>query len=157
MYSYTYDPTTGGLLLNTTPTNLSKEPRPVYAPELDLLGFDKFWTYDKQTERPYLWAEANYYYYRGTLVAKLKGGSVFTAPEILLQYHDDGTPVTPEPGNAPLRPVDLDALVRANRERLDAKPELQRDDEVPELVNQDRQREQQHTDNDVKNCDKNFH
>lgn len=119
MYSYTYDPTTGGLLLNTTPTNLSKEPRPVYAPELDLLGFDKFWTYDKQTERPYLWAEANYYYYRGTLVAKLKGGSVFTAPEILLQYHDDGTPVTPEPGNAPLRPVDLDAMVRANRERLD--------------------------------------
>ena len=119
MYSYTYDPTTGGLLLNTTPTNLSKEPRPVYAPELDLLGFDKFWTYDKQTERPYLWAEANYYYYRGTLVAKLKGGSVFTAPEILLQYHDDDTPVTPEPGNAPLRPVDLDAMVRANRERLD--------------------------------------
>ena len=119
MYSYTYDPTTGGLLLNTTPTNLSKEPRAVYAPELDLLGFDKFWTYDKQTERPYLWAEANYYYYRGTLVAKLQGGSEFTAPEILLQYHDDGTPVTPEPGNAPLRPVDLDAMVRANRERLD--------------------------------------
>ncbi|MCL2016624.1 MAG: phosphoadenosine phosphosulfate reductase family protein [Defluviitaleaceae bacterium] len=86
MYSYTYDQQTGGILLNSTPSGFSKEPRPVYAPELDLLGFDKYWQYDKQAESPYLWAEANYYYYRGRLVAKLKGGNVYTAPEILLGF-----------------------------------------------------------------------
>lgn len=43
MYSYTYDVETGGILLNSSPTNFSKEPRPVYASELDLLGFDKYW------------------------------------------------------------------------------------------------------------------
>lgn len=82
MYSYTYDETTGGLLLNLTPTGFSKEPRPVYAPELDILGFGKYWKYDRQTDFPYMWAEANNYYYRGKLVAKLKGGNVYTAPEI---------------------------------------------------------------------------
>lgn len=82
MYSYTYDKTTGGLLLNLSPTGFSKEPRPVYAPELDILGFNQYWKYDKQTDYPYMWAEANTYYYRGELVAKLKGGNVYTAPEI---------------------------------------------------------------------------
>ena len=36
MYSYTFDCETGGLLLNSTPTVFSKEPRPVYAAELDM-------------------------------------------------------------------------------------------------------------------------
>lgn len=31
MYTYSYDEETGGILLNTTPTVFSKEPRPVYA------------------------------------------------------------------------------------------------------------------------------
>lgn len=35
MYSYTYDKDTGGLLLNFTKNDFSKEPRPVYAQELD--------------------------------------------------------------------------------------------------------------------------
>ena len=34
MYTYSYDEETGGILLNTTPTVFSKEPRPVYADEL---------------------------------------------------------------------------------------------------------------------------
>ena len=38
MYSYTYDKKTGGILLNSSPTGFSKEPRPVYAAELDVLG-----------------------------------------------------------------------------------------------------------------------
>ena len=82
MYSYTYDKSTGGLLLNSSPSGFSKEPRPVYAPEMDVLGFDRYWKYDKQTDRPYMWAEANSYYYRGALVAKLKGGNIYTAPKI---------------------------------------------------------------------------
>ena len=38
MYTYNFDPETGGLLLTSSPTNFSKEPRPVYAPELDILA-----------------------------------------------------------------------------------------------------------------------
>ncbi len=116
MYSYSYDTRTGGLLLNFSPTNFSREPRPVYAPELDILGFDKYWCYDRQDETPYMWAEANQYYYRGVLVAKLKGGNAFTAPEIIIPTGEDGSPVMPEPAGTPLRPVDIAAMSVANSE-----------------------------------------
>ena len=86
MYSYNYSAITGGLLLNSTPTGFSKEPRPVYASELDLLGFDKYWEYDKQTDLPYMWAEANKYWYRGRVAASLLGGDVYHAPVIQLAY-----------------------------------------------------------------------
>lgn len=119
MYSYNYDRKTGGILLNSSPTGFSKEPRPVYAPELDVLGFDEYWKYDNQTDRPYLWAEANNYYYRGTLVAKLKGGNIYTAPQIIIPNGEDGNPVTPEPKGISLRPVDIEAMVEANREMLE--------------------------------------
>jgi phosphoadenosine phosphosulfate reductase len=82
LYNYTYDTETGGVLLNTTPMKFSKEPRPVYYKELDLLGFDKYWNYEKQDATPYMWAEANKYYYYGRLVAIAKGGNLYTAPEI---------------------------------------------------------------------------
>lgn len=36
MYSYIHDPETGGLLLTSSPTKLSLEPRPVYAPEVEI-------------------------------------------------------------------------------------------------------------------------
>lgn len=119
MYSYTYDKQMGGILLNSSPTGFSKEPRPVYAPELDMLGFDKYWKYDKQTDRPYMWAEANSYYYRETLVAKLKGGNIYTAPEIIIPNGEDGKPIMPEPKGISLRPVNIGAMVEANREMLE--------------------------------------
>ena len=84
MYSYTWDAETGGLLLNTSPLSFSKEPRPVYYKELDILGFDRYWSYAKNDSYPYMWAEANNYFYRGRLVAKTKGGSLYTAPEITI-------------------------------------------------------------------------
>ena len=40
MYSYEWDAETGGYVLNSTPLTFSKEPRPVYYREMDLLGFD---------------------------------------------------------------------------------------------------------------------
>lgn len=119
MYSYTYDKKTGGILLNSSPTGFSKEPRPVYAAELDVLGFDKYWKYDKQTDIPYMWAEANNYYYRGMLVAKLKGGNLFTAPEIIIPNGEDSKPTMPEPKGISLRPIDIGAMVEANREMLE--------------------------------------
>lgn len=118
MYSYTYDRETGGILLNSSPTGFSKEPRPVYALELDVLGFDKYWRYDRQTELPYLWAEANTYWYRGVCVARLKGGNLYTAPEIIIPTDENGRPVTPEPNGNALRPVDVPAMVAANHELL---------------------------------------
>ena len=106
---------------------------------------------DKQTDRPYMWAESNYYWYRGNLVAMLKGGNLYTAPEILLAYacneyretpnskathkilckSPDKKPsfidkkgnvfsiVNPEPNGNSLRPVDVAAMVEANREMLE--------------------------------------
>lgn len=119
MYSYTYDKKTGGILLNSSPTGFSKEPRPVYAPELDVLGFDKYWMYDKQIDRPYMWAEANNYYYRGKHVAKLKGGNIYNAPKIIIPNGNDDKPVMPEPEGISLRPVDIETMVEANREMLE--------------------------------------
>lgn len=119
IYSYTYDKKTGGILLNSSPTGFSKEPRPVYAPELDVLGFDKHWKYDKQADYPYMWAEANNYYYRGTLVGKLKGGNIYSAPEIIIPNGEDGLPVMPEPNGISLRPVNIDAMVEENRSMLE--------------------------------------
>ena len=108
MYSYEWDIKTGGLLLNSSPLPFSKEPRPVYYKELDILGFDKYWNYDKNDAYPYMWAEANNYWYRGKLVAKTKGGSLYSAPELLIVEE-------PEPENAPLRFVDVPALVDKNK------------------------------------------
>ena len=112
MYSYTWDEETGGLLLNTTPLKFSKEPRPVYYQELDLLGFDKFWTYPRDDTYPFMWAEANNYYYRGRLVAKTKGGAIYTAPEIFIID-------SPESIGTPLKFVDVPNMIEKNKEMIE--------------------------------------
>lgn len=108
MYNYIYDAETGGLLLNTSPTQFSKEPRPVYYKELDLLGFDKYWDYEKQDALPYMWAEANKYYYFGRLVAQTKGGSLYAAPELEIKEEIGET----------LRTVDIDRMLEKNADFL---------------------------------------
>lgn len=118
MYSYTYDIETGGILLNSSPTVFSKEPRPVYAAELDVLGFDKYWRYDKQNEVPYLWNEAGQYLYRGKAFAKVKGGSIYSAPEIILAEDDTGNIIFPENGGY-LKPIDIQGMVLKNQDILD--------------------------------------
>ena len=112
MYSYSWDSETGGLLLNSSPLQFSKEPRPVYYKELDILGFDRYWKYDRNDSYPYMWAEANNYFYRGRLVAKTKGGSLYTAPELIVLEE-------PEPNGAPLRFVDIPAMVEKNHDLLE--------------------------------------
>ena len=116
MYSYTFDCETGGLLLNSTPTVFSKEPRPVYAAELDMLGFDKYWNYDKQNDVPYMWAESVNYYYYGKLVAKLKGGDLLHAPEIILATDENGEIVKPVPDGEYLKPINLIRMIAKNQE-----------------------------------------
>lgn len=113
MYSYSYDVETGGILLNSSPLLFSKEPRPVYYKELDILGLDKYWNYEKNDSYPYMWAEANNYFYRGRKVAQTKGGSCYTAPEITILEE-------PEPNKQPLRFVDVPAMVARNQELLES-------------------------------------
>lgn len=113
MYSYVWDPETGGLILTNSPQKMSKEPRPVYYKELDLLGFDKYWNYEKDDTYPYMWAEMNTYIYRGRPVAKTKGGSVYTAPELI--FLDE-----PEKNGEQLQFVDIPAMVAKNREIIES-------------------------------------
>ncbi len=112
MYEYAWDAETGGLLLSNNQAKFSREPRPVYYRELDILGFDQYWNYPRDDHAPLLWAEANHYFYRGKPVASTKGGSLYTRPELVLGEE-------PEPGGAPLRFVDIDAMCRKNRELME--------------------------------------
>lgn len=112
MYEYIWDDQTGGILLTTNQSKFSKEPRPVYSRELDILGFDQHWNYPHDDSAPIMWAEANNYYYRGKLVAKTKGGSIYTKPEIVILD-------TPEPSGNMLQFVDIKAMCDKNRNILE--------------------------------------
>lgn len=118
MYSYTYDIETGGVLLNSTPTVFSKEPRPVYASELNLLGFDKYYSYESQDEVPYLWAEANVYWYRGTQIAKVKGGDIYNSPELIPERDEKGDVLYGKATNYTFQKIDIDLMCKKNSELL---------------------------------------
>lgn len=118
MYSYTFDSETGGIILNSTPTNFSKEPRPVYAAELDILGFDKYWDYNKQNDVPYMWAESNTYWYRGVQIAKTKGGDLYTAPELQPVRDENGSIPFGKADGAKLEQMDIEAMCAANEDLL---------------------------------------
>ena len=116
MFHYSYDPETGGLLLNDETPNSSKEPRPVYAAEMLLLHMDEMWRFDIQNDAPYMWAEAASYYYRGKLVAKAKGGSLYQAPDVQYQpvKNKRGELLSALPYGTELQPVDIATMVRKN-------------------------------------------
>ena len=118
MYAYTYDSETGGILLLDELSQFSKEPRPVYSRELDILGFDSFWSYEKRDDIPYLWAESNFYWYRGKRVAKTVGGSLYEKPGIELERGAEGGYVLAE--GSVLQPVDLHGMVEKNALRIAA-------------------------------------
>lgn len=107
MYSYEWDKVTGGIVLGNSALNFSKEPRPVYYKELDILGFDKYWEYEKKEEYPIMWAESNTYWYRGKRVARLKGGSMCQKPEIEILDK-------PEPDGVKLKFVDIEGMIKKN-------------------------------------------
>ena len=118
MYSYSYDATTGGIVLNSSPTVFSKEPRPVWAAEMNLLGFHQYWNYDEQNDIPYMWAESNAYWYRGTQLAKIKGGDLYTAPELMpTRTEDNRIPFSKEDGFV-LQPIDISAMSHQNEELM---------------------------------------
>lgn len=118
MYSYTYDPISGGIILNSTPTNFSKEPRPVYATELNLLGFDQYWKYENQDIVPYMWAESNAYWYRGVQIAKTKGGDLYNAPELIPSRAEDGSIPFSKMDGVILEKIDIADMCNKNAELL---------------------------------------
>ncbi len=118
MYSYTYDTTTGGIILNSSPTNFSKEPRPVYAAEMDILGFDRYWNYDKQNNTPYMWAESNAYWYKGVLIAKVKGGNLYTAPKLQPVKDETGEIMFSKTNGYVLEMIDIIHMCELNKDLL---------------------------------------
>lgn len=118
MYSYTFDSVTGGIVLNSTPTNFSKEPRPVYAKEMDILGFHKYWSYESQNEVPYMWAESTVYWYRGVQIAKIKGGDLYTTPELQPIRDENGAVLFGTAEGCKLQPIDMKAMCRASEDLL---------------------------------------
>lgn len=111
MYQYVWDAETGGLLLTSEPSKFSKEPRPVYYRELDILGFDRYWTYPRDDSAPIMWAEANNYIYKGRTIAKTKGGQLYTAPELIVLDDFDRESI--------LQFVDIPTMIEKNRNLLE--------------------------------------
>lgn len=120
MFGYEFDAETGGLLLNDSTPNSSKEPRPVYATEMRMLHMDEWFAFEDQNDRPYLWAEAASYYYRGELIARTKGGSLCEAPvmDYLVASNESGEKVPAVPRGYELQPVDVDSMVAKNADMM---------------------------------------
>ena len=112
MYQYVWDPATGGLLLTSEQSKFSKEPRPVYYKEMDILGFDRYWSYTRDDSAPIMWAEANNYIYQGETIARTKGGSVYSTPELIVVQE-------PDAADNSLMPVDIAGMVQKNAELLE--------------------------------------
>ncbi|RKY24746.1 MAG: phosphoadenosine phosphosulfate reductase [Planctomycetota bacterium] len=109
MYQVVWDTETNGVLLKESISQgLDKEIRPVFHEELDLFGLNKFWDYPK-TKAPLLWALSHErkYYYRGRLVAEVKGGAFFREPKIIV--HEKGLY---------LEPVDVPAMLEKNADLM---------------------------------------
>ncbi|MBC7123328.1 MAG: phosphoadenosine phosphosulfate reductase family protein, partial [Pseudothermotoga sp.] len=96
------------LRLDNVESELREAPRPVFYEELDLLEFDRFWSYPRVSQ-PLLWAVGRNYYYKGELVARASGGSINESPKIELT--DLGR-------NLVLEPVNLGLLVEKNKNAL---------------------------------------
>lgn len=120
VFGYEFDAETGGLLLNDSTPNSSKEPRPVYATEMRMLHMDEWFAFEDQNDRPYLWAEAASYYYRGELIARTKGGSLCEAPvmDYLVDSNESGEKVPAVPRGYELQPVDVDSMVAKNADMM---------------------------------------
>ena len=114
MHKYEWDPVTGGILLLPQQEKSSKEPRPVYYREMNLLGMDKRWKYPQNDDAPIMWAEAEKYIYHGKVVARAKGGSLYSSPTIIYSDADEGI----EEGKL-LEPVNIPLMIERNKEIID--------------------------------------
>ncbi len=108
MYNYEWDPSTGGYILTTKLAGVTKELRPVFFEELELLGFrKKGWNYP-DTDKPLLWAETRRYFYKGQFVAEANGGGLYSAPT--LKVLEDSLTI---------EPVDVEGMIVKNKPLMD--------------------------------------
>ena len=104
MYNYEWDLETGGYILTTRITGVTKEVRPVFAEELKFLEMNKKYGWDiPDCEEPIMWAEGRRYMYRGELVAEAVGGGLYSMPVMKSVIR-----------NLSLKPVDLQTMVLKN-------------------------------------------
>lgn len=117
MHQYEWDAETGGILLKPQQAKEAAgvELRPVYYREMNLLGMNQRWTYPQNDSAPIMWCEQERYLYRGRVIAKTKGGSLFTSPEVIYTEGEQGEPV-----GAELIPVDISMMVKRNKELMDS-------------------------------------
>ncbi len=85
---------------------------------MDLLGFFRYWEYDKQCDVPYMWAESNAYWYRGIQIAKTKGGNLYNAPELQPAYEEDGSIPFSRSKGEELQPIDISAMCELNKDLM---------------------------------------
>jgi phosphoadenosine phosphosulfate reductase len=105
VYNIEWDRETGCYILVPNIKGVTKEIRPVFFEELDLLGFKSIgnWEYPK-CEEPLLWAETRRYYYKGEFVAETVGGGLYSFPEIKIYQN-----------GLKLEPVDLSTMIEKNK------------------------------------------
>jgi len=83
MYNYQWDIETGGYILTTRATGVTKEVRPVFKEELRLFGFDKKFNWNiPESESPLMWAEGRRYIYKGEIIGEVIGGSLYQEPTL---------------------------------------------------------------------------
>jgi phosphoadenosine phosphosulfate reductase len=110
MFRIIWDKEINGVLLTTNGNGeaLNISPRPVFHEELNLLGFEKYWKYPKSNE-PLLWALDRRYFYKGEMVAEVKGGNIFDDPDIIIA--DAGQDLC-------LKPINIQKIVEKNHKLL---------------------------------------
>lgn len=102
MYSFDWNPKTGGYVLNTKSARfVAHEIRPVFAEELKLVGFDAHFKFDETETRPICWARQNVYIHKGEEIARLDK----------TQYGKPLNPVFLAKKGRRLTPVDVDAML----------------------------------------------
>ncbi|MBR1677453.1 MAG: phosphoadenosine phosphosulfate reductase family protein [Clostridia bacterium] len=83
MYNYEWDIETGGYILTTKITGVTKEVRPVFFEELEFLKLDKNYGWEFPNVRePLMWAEGRRYFYKGEFVAEAVGGGLYDMPSL---------------------------------------------------------------------------
>ncbi len=110
---------------------VANEIRPVFAEELNLTGLGRRFFYDRNENRPLMWAQKNIYLLNGEKIAQLNN----------TRY---GSPLSPEfffEGKLKLEPVNIAAMVSENAAIMDI------------VVADAKRRVKELYDNDIKRCD----
>lgn len=133
MYNYDWDIETGGYILTTrTDRFVANEIRPVFAEELELTGLSRYFTFDRNDARPFLWAQKNIYYYHGEKVAQ-SNGTQYGRPIDITCFFE---------GRKALDPVDIETMVMKNQNIMSA------------VVDDAKRRTKELYDADIDRCDK---